>query len=130
MTEPSTPPAGQPEPPAAADTTAAAEPVQATQPAPPAQPQRTQISLSRPAQLAVVGVAGLTVGGLLGLGIGFAAGHHFDGHRDGHGHYRYDQDRRGDRRLPMREPGMQDGTRKWPGVPQPPASLPVSPQPS
>jgi len=130
MTEPSTPPAGQPDQPAAAETPPATESAQAAQPTPPARPQRTQISLSRPAQLVVVGVAGLAVGGMLGVGIGFAAGHHFDGGRDRHGHFRYEQDRRDERKLPMRERGPQDGTRKWPGVPQTPGSASASPLPS
>lgn len=96
---------------------------------PPAQ-QKRSIVHGRPFQFAAIGVAGLAIGGFIGLGTGFAAGAFFGG---GHGHHRDHgdnerfRDQRDDRPRQYQVPGKPIPGKPLPGQPLPGKPVPSSP---
>jgi hypothetical protein len=116
--QPAAQPVAQPAQPAAPTTAAVTAAA-----APPA--DRYEFVRSRPFQVALAAAAGLVIGGIGGLGIGFAAGHHFDGGRHPHGYYQ-DGPRRD--RMPMQPPRKINPQK--PGQPFPTKPLPTRPAPT
>jgi|KBSSwiStaDraftv2_1062776.scaffolds.fasta_scaffold31849_2 hypothetical protein len=116
MTEtPREEPAAVPEEPATAPVAPAAQPA-----------QRNYYLQNRPLQIGLAAAAGLIIGGIGGLGIGFAAGHHFDGGGRHHQHGYYQDGPRRDR-MPMKPP-MQPPRKINPQKPGQP--LPTNPAPN